>query len=156
MTYTSHQAFVDEMVEQCLNVGIRERDEMVGHIRTERAWGFNRTHEGRTGTEGMDVTDKALRHKISLTTSRKTDGFREIYCVPGKKRYLSLDRLRALANADVLGTLTEADQAEFNESVEDVELLQCALSDKIQELFAARKQLRAVYDDATLTVLDLS
>ena len=153
--WNSHQAFVDEMVERCLEYGTRSRWDMIQSIRSERiscslspVW---------SGLDGMDVKDKTLIHKISLTTSREDkNGHRPIWCVPGRHRYLSVQRVKALAaKVDAL-TITPLEIAELRESVKDLQLLQDYWASKAKKAFQRVSQLEQLQIHATVAVLDLT
>ena len=151
--WSCHQAFVDEMVELCLREGIRTQDKIVNEIKyAHMGSGFFEPHLSM-----MDVSAKELIHKISLTTSREdSGGHRPIWCVPGRRRYLSVQRVKALtAKADALN-LTPTEAKELRESVKDLQLLQDHWARKAKKAFQRVSQLEQLQIHATVSMLDLS
>lgn len=156
----SHQAFVDDTVYWCISSGIRTRAEIIAHIQLERVDQNNQaTWEGdgfRSGVEDLDRTDKALAHRISLTTSRKdANGHRDIWCVPGKYRFVSIQRIKDLVGVADAGTISAQESAELIESIKDIEDLYIHQLAKLNDCRAAMNQLEAVQIHATVAVLDL-
>lgn len=120
--WTSHQAYVDQTVYGCLQKGIRTRKAIIRAIQFGRLDQRNyNVIAGLTGLEEMNVTHAALMIAVSRSTSRKDKtGHRDIWCVPGKLRYVSLARLRDLTEAHDSGNITAEDYAEWQQSKQDV------------------------------------
>jgi len=156
--WTSHQAFVDNVVYDCLSRGIRTRDEIIAHIQLERVdeLSFASQDGVLSGLEDLDRTDKALAHRISLTTSRKdANGHRDIWCVRGKYRFVSVRRVKELtARVDDM-TITPEESAELIESVKDLDTLHEHWYEKLRDCRSAMSQLEQVQIHATVSVLDL-
>ena len=146
--WSCHQAFVDEVVERCLANGVRDRASMIIAIRSECL--------ADPGLRAVDTAWKTLIHKISLTTSREdSNGHRPIWCVPGRHRYLSVERVKALtAKVDAL-TITPAETKELRESVKDLQLLQDHWAAKAKKAFQGVSQIEQIQIHATVSMLDL-
>ena len=156
-TWSSHQAFVDEIVYRCLQEGIRQRDKIIQIIQLERLdESQHKDAVGLNGLEGMNMTFPALRIAVSRSTSRKDKtGHRDIWCVPKVHRYVSMRRLGELVAAADSGNLTAEEVVELGQSRDDLYQVALDLEAKARVMFSDALGVRERAINAHCAVLDL-
>ena len=148
--WKTRQAFVDHIVHTCLAHGVRNRWAIVGQInhelRLERLFG-----DTAPCLATWEPTDKALKEAVSRPTSRAdTNGHRDIWCVPGEYRYVSIQRVRQLTRKLDGGTESKAEVEELKASVADLAQVKAHWLDKIAKARACVNQLQAAEEFATI------
>lgn len=153
--WKSRQAFVDHVVLTCLANGVRRRWEIVNKI-------LNELHLEKLFRDTSpclalwEPTDKELKEAVSRPTSRSdTKGHRDIWCVPGEYRYVSIRRVRELTRKnDSVNGVNLREVGELVSSLGDLALLKAHWLDKIAKARGCVNQIQAAEEFATIREME--